>query len=50
MHEHEKQLFIEDQKKKETTAKNEFKQLAGNLHHLCSTSTQPGVYNPPYVR
>lgn len=30
-------------------AKKEFQQIAGNLHHLCSTKTQPGVYNPPHV-
>ena len=31
-------------------ARSEFNQLAKNLHHLSSTLTIPGVYNPPYAR
>lgn len=31
-------------------ARSEFKELAKNLHHLSSTLTIPGVYNPPYSR
>jgi hypothetical protein len=27
-----------------------FKNLAGKLHHLISTQTIPGIYNPPYSK
>lgn len=27
-----------------------FKNLAGKLHHLISTQTIPGIYNPPYTK
>ena len=37
---HEK---LEEQKRKDA-----FNDLAKDLHHLCSTQTIPGVYNPPY--
>eukprot|EP00928_Gymnodinium_smaydae_P062362 TRINITY_DN46247_c0_g1_i1.p1 TRINITY_DN46247_c0_g1~~TRINITY_DN46247_c0_g1_i1.p1 ORF type:complete len:392 (+),score=48.02 TRINITY_DN46247_c0_g1_i1:106-1281(+) len=32
----------------ELNMKQEFNTLAGELHHLVSTKTIPGVYNPPY--
>eukprot|EP00435_Cladocopium_sp_Y103_P006984 s2532_g2.t1 len=32
----------------EQRVKEEFDHLAGDLHHLMSTKTIPGVYNPPY--
>ena len=31
-------------------ARNEFNDLAKNLHHLSSTYCTPGVYNPPYSK
>lgn len=31
-------------------ARSEFNELAKNLHHLSSTLTIPGIYNPPYAR
>jgi len=31
-------------------ARSEFNELARNLHHLSSTLTIPGVYNPPYSK
>lgn len=34
--------------KDESTKKETFGKLAGQLHHLVSTHAQPGVYNPPY--
>jgi hypothetical protein len=27
-----------------------FEQLAGKLHHLYSTQSIPGIYNPPYTK
>lgn len=32
----------------EDQMRGEFDNLAGDLHHLVSTKTVPGVYNPPY--
>jgi hypothetical protein len=32
----------------EVKMRQEFNSLAGELHHLVSTKTIPGVYNPPY--
>ncbi|CAE7365703.1 SPATA17 [Symbiodinium natans] len=32
----------------EVKVREEFDNLAGDLHHLMSTSSIPGVYNPPY--
>lgn len=32
----------------ETKTRDEFDNLAGDLHHLVSTKAMPGVYNPPY--
>jgi len=34
--------------KEESDMRGEFVNLAGELHHLISTKTCPGVYNPPY--
>lgn len=34
--------------REEQRVKEEFDHLAGDLHHLMSTKTIPGVYNPPY--
>lgn len=31
-------------------ARGEFNELAKNLHHLSSTLTIPGIYNPPYSK
>ena len=28
----------------------ELTKVAGNVHHLVSTKTIPGIYNPPFVR
>ena len=39
---------IQEIKRAETQAREEFQTLAKNLHHLSSTSQIPGVYNPPY--
>lgn len=38
------QAKLEEEKK----MREEFDALAGELHHLVSTKTIPGVYNPPY--
>ncbi|CAK9083066.1 Spermatogenesis-associated protein 17 [Durusdinium trenchii] len=51
-----KAFLIEEHKEKlaaakiqeEQKVKEEFDNLAGDLHHLMSTRTIPGVYNPPY--
>ncbi|KAL4426293.1 hypothetical protein ABPG74_006550 [Tetrahymena malaccensis] len=40
---------IEEKKRQEAQAREEFTQLASNLHHLASTHQIPGVYNPPYA-
>ena len=39
---------MEEQKRQEQTARTEFSEIAGNLHHLVSTKAIPGVYNPPF--
>lgn len=44
---HEKQLE-EEKQRKVTQIRDEFDNLAGDLHHLISTKAIPGVYNPPY--
>ncbi|KAM3141823.1 hypothetical protein pb186bvf_006145 [Paramecium bursaria] len=36
--------------RKEQQAREEFSQLATNLHHLSSTNAQPGIYRPPYAQ
>jgi len=51
-----KEYLVEEHKEKlavakileEEKVKQEFDHLAGDLHHLMSTKTIPGVYNPPY--
>ena len=45
---HHKKSAQEEQKRQEQSARTEFAELAGNLHHLTSTKAVPGVYNPPY--
>lgn len=40
---------IEEERRQEAIARQEFNELAKNLHHLSSTYQIPGVYNPPYV-
>lgn len=45
---HNRKALSEEQKRQEDCARTEFAELAGNLHHLTSTKTIPGVYNPPY--
>jgi hypothetical protein len=47
--EYQRQMMVEEQKRQEQTARTEFAELAGNLHHLVSTKAIPGVYNPPFV-
>jgi hypothetical protein len=46
------QKHVEDQAaqaaESEARMRKEFKNLTAHLHHLVSTSTIPGVYNPPY--
>ena len=49
LEEFKRQLLLEEEKRQEQTARTEFSELAGNLHHLVSTKAIPGVYNPPYV-
>mmetsp|Transcript_79426 Transcript_79426/g.233396 ORF Transcript_79426/g.233396 Transcript_79426/m.233396 type:complete len:388 (-) Transcript_79426:112-1275(-) len=45
----EHQQKLEDAKaEEEGSMRREFDTLAGELHHLVSTKTIPGVYNPPY--
>ena len=46
--EHHKSGQQDEHNRQEQYARTEFGELAGNLHHLTSTRTQPGVYNPPY--
>ena len=46
----QKDMVFEEQKRQEQTARTEFAELAGNLHHLCSTKAIPGVYNAPYIQ
>jgi len=38
----------EAKRQEEDSMKNEFDNLAGELHHLVSTKSVAGVYNPPY--
>lgn len=45
---HHKKQIMEESKRQEDCAREEFGELAGNLHHLTSTKAVPGVYNPPY--
>ena len=40
---------IEEERRQEALARAEFNELAKDLHHLSSTFTTPGVYNPPYA-
>ncbi len=40
---------IEEERRREAVARQEFSELAKNLHHLSSTHQIPGVYNPPYA-
>merc|ERR1719214_271538 len=46
------QKHVEDQAAQaaaqEARMRKEFKNLTAHLHHLVSTATIPGVYNPPY--
>jgi hypothetical protein len=49
LQEYQRQVNFEEQKRQEQTARTEFAELAGNLHHLVSTKAIPGVYNPPFV-
>jgi hypothetical protein len=42
--------LIEDARRREEEARAaEFKRVSQGLHHLLSTSTQPGVYNSPFA-
>mmetsp|Transcript_49335 Transcript_49335/g.152115 ORF Transcript_49335/g.152115 Transcript_49335/m.152115 type:complete len:263 (-) Transcript_49335:575-1363(-) len=45
--EHQEKLE-EAKNNEERSMQQEFHTLAGELHHLVSTKTIPGVYNPPY--
>lgn len=45
---HHKELQRQEEIRQEECARTEFGELAQNLHHLSSTKTIPGVYNPPY--
>ena len=45
---HHKEKLREEEIRQEECARTEFGELAQNLHHLSSTKTIPGVYNPPY--
>lgn len=45
-------LFLLPQRNQEVAeekAREEFKKVTQNLHHLLSTQSTPGVYNPPYA-
>lgn len=42
------QKVHESKLNEERTMRKEFDNLAGELHHLVSTRTIPGIYNPPY--
>lgn len=44
-----KEEQIEEERRQEAAARQEFTELAKNLHHLSSTNNIPGVYNPPYA-
>jgi len=39
-----------EQIRAEEAARDEFKKVTQNLHHLLSTKSTPGVYNPPYAQ
>lgn len=49
LNKHSKALEYELEKKVEEDSRNQFKQIASNLHHLVGTSVIPGVYNNPYT-
>jgi hypothetical protein len=40
--------LLKQQRENETRMRKEFRALTSHLHHLVSTHTIPGVYNPPY--
>lgn len=44
---YEQKMQVSREQEEQETRK-EFDDLAGQLHHLVSTQTIPGVYNPPY--
>lgn len=46
--EHAKKLTVQREDEEDQT-REEFDNLAAELHHLVSTTTIPGVYNPPYT-
>ena len=45
----EQEEIEKEENRKHAVARAEMNELSKNLHHLCSTSTIPGVYNPPFV-
>lgn len=48
LNEHYESLMKSEEQAAEEIAERHFKQHAGNLHHLVSTSAIPGVYRHPY--
>ena len=47
---HMEQQIEAEQDRAEAAARDEFKKVTQNLHHLLSTASTPGVYNPPYAQ
>lgn len=46
---HREALMVADEENAAAAAKAEFEAVTQNLHHLVSTSAQPGIYNTPYM-
>lgn len=46
---HMEKQIEEEEDRAEAAAREEFKKVTQGLHHLLSTKSTPGVYNPPYA-
>lgn len=49
LEEYARQVQFEREKQKEEQTRKKFNMIGSNLHHLVSTKTIPGVYNPPHL-
>jgi len=47
--EYSQKLKYEIERKSEEDMRKKFYDIASNLHHLVSTRSIPGVYNPPHL-
>jgi hypothetical protein len=49
LQEYSRAVQYQQERKKEEDQRKSFNSIAANLHHLISTKTIPGVYNPPNI-